>query len=74
LRALYFVLADWVGKLRYLKPGLAAVLAFIGVKMLIADFYKIPSGISLAVIFTVLFIAGLSSWYVARVEARRRLE
>jgi tellurite resistance protein TerC len=43
LRALYFVLADWVAKLRYLKPGLAAILAFIGTKMLIVDFFKIPS-------------------------------
>ena len=41
LRALYFVLADLVGKLRYLKPGLAAILGFIGIKMLLLDFYKI---------------------------------
>lgn len=68
LRALYFVLADWVGKLRYLKPGLAAVLAFIGSKMLIVEFYKIPSWVSLIVIFTILFIAALSSWYVAKLE------
>lgn len=68
LRALYFVLADWVSKLRYLKPGLAAILGFIGVKMLIIDLYKIPSWISLLVIFMVLTTAGLSSWYVARVE------
>ncbi|HVK61334.1 MAG TPA: TerC family protein, partial [Bdellovibrionales bacterium] len=35
LRALYFVLADWVGKLKYLKPGLACILGFIGIKMLL---------------------------------------
>lgn len=68
LRALYFVLADWVGKLRYLKPGLATVLGFIGIKMLIVDFVKIPSWISLLVIFAILLTAGLSSWYVARVD------
>lgn len=67
LRALYFVLADWVAKLRYLKPGLAAILGFIGVKMLIVDFFKIPSWVSLLVIFSILTTAGLSSWYVARV-------
>jgi tellurite resistance protein TerC len=68
LRALYFVLADWVTKLRYLKPGLAAVLGFIGVKMLIVDFVKIPSTVSLLVIFMILLTAGLCSWYVARVK------
>lgn len=71
LRALYFVLADWVAKLRYLKPGLAAVLGFIGVKMLLLDFFKIPSWVSLLVIFSILTTAALSSWYVARVEAQK---
>lgn len=72
LRALYFVLADWVGKLRYLKPGLAAILGFIGVKMLIMDFFKIPSWVSLLVIFSILTTAALSSWYVAKIEERRK--
>ena len=72
LRALYFVLADWVGKLRYLKPGLAAVLGFIGIKMLLMDFIKIPSWNSLLVIFSILTTAGLSSWYVARIEALQK--
>lgn len=71
LRALYFVLADWVGKLRYLKPGLAAVLGFIGIKMLLLDVFKIPSWVSLLVVFSILATAGLSSWYVARVERLR---
>jgi tellurite resistance protein TerC len=71
LRALYFVLADWVSKLRYLKPGLAAILGFIGIKMLIMEFIKIPSSVSLLVIFFILLTAGLSSWYVARVEHRK---
>jgi tellurite resistance protein TerC len=70
LRALYFVLADWASKLRYLKPGLAVVLGFIGVKMLIVEFYKIPSWVSLLVIFSILFTAGLSSWYVTRVQGK----
>lgn len=71
LRALYFVLADWVTKLRYLKPGLSAILGFIGIKMLIVDLYKIPSSVSLLVIFGILFTAGLSSWYVARIEDKK---
>ncbi len=72
LRALYFVLADWVGKLRYLKPGLAAILGFIGAKMLLMDIFKIPSWISLLVIVAILTTAGLSSWYVARIEQKRK--
>ena len=72
LRALYFVLADWVAKLRYLKPGLAAILGFIGVKMLLVDFFKIPSWVSLLVIFAILTTAGLSSWYVARIEDKQK--
>ena len=71
LRALYFVLSDWVQKLRYLKPGLAAVLGFIGIKMLLLEVYKIPSWISLLVIFSILTTAALSSWYVAKIEAKR---
>lgn len=71
LRALYFVLADWVGKLRYLKPGLAAVLGFIGIKMLLLDVFKIPNWISLLVIFSILTTAALGSWYVARLEEKK---
>lgn len=70
LRALYFVLTDWVGKLRYLKQGLAAVLGFIGIKMLLMEVFKIPSWISLLVIFSILITAALSSWYVARFEEK----
>lgn len=72
LRALYFVLADWVTRLRYLKPGLAATLAFIGVKMLLMDLIKIPSWISLLVIVSILTTAGLSSWYVSKIEERQK--
>lgn len=70
LRALYFVLADWVSQLRYLKPGLAVILGFIGIKMLIMDVVKIPSWISLLVIFSILTTAALGSWYVARAERK----
>ncbi len=72
LRALYFVLADWVANLRYLKPGLAAILGFIGLKMLVVDFIKIPSQVSLLVIFSILVTAGLSSWYVSRIEEKKK--
>ncbi|MFZ3229949.1 MAG: TerC/Alx family metal homeostasis membrane protein [Pseudobdellovibrio sp.] len=72
LRALYFVLADWVSKLRYLKPGLSAILGFIGCKMLFVDFIKIPNWVSLLVIFSILTTAGLSSWYAAKIEKKQK--
>jgi tellurite resistance protein TerC len=64
LRALYFVVADGISRFRYLKPGLAAVLIFVGSKMLIIHYYKIPSWVSLLVIIAILTTASLSSWYV----------
>jgi tellurite resistance protein TerC len=54
LRALFFVLAGTMNKFHYLQVGLGLVLAFVGVKMLIADVYKVPVGISLGVIATLL--------------------
>jgi len=54
LRALYFLLAGVVTKFHYLKLGLAVVLFFVGAKMLLVDIYKIPIGLSLGVIATVL--------------------
>jgi tellurite resistance protein TerC len=57
LRALYFILAGAILKFRYLRPGLATVLIFVGVKMLIAGFYKIHILISLGVIMTILAIS-----------------
>jgi len=54
LRALFFVLAGTMEKFHYLKVGLGLVLAFVGIKMLLADVYKIPIGISLGVIAALL--------------------
>jgi tellurite resistance protein TerC len=54
LRALYFALAAMMGKFHYLKVGLGLVLAFVGVKMVIVDLYKIPVVVSLLVIVTLL--------------------
>ncbi len=50
LRAMYFLLADLMHRFVYLKVGLAAVLVFVGVKMLLLDVYKIPITLSLGVI------------------------
>ena len=61
LRALYFVLAGAVRRFRYLRPGLAVVLMFVGVKMLVVRFYKIPILVSLAAICLILLVAVLAS-------------
>jgi tellurite resistance protein TerC len=54
LRALYFLLAGVMGLFRYLKVGLCFVLTFVGVKMLISDFYKIPITVSLGIVAGIL--------------------
>jgi len=54
LRALYFLLADSLDRFRYLKVGLGTVLLFIGAKMLISDWYKIPIVVSLGVVVALL--------------------
>ncbi len=50
LRSFYFALAGMFDKFRFLKVGLAIVLSYVGVKMLISDFYKIPTILSLTFI------------------------
>jgi len=61
LRALYFVLASALDRFRYLKPGVAAILVFVGVKMLLDQVFPIPTGVSLAVVLGVLGLSvGLS--------------
>ena len=61
LRALFFALAGVMGVFHYLRYGLAVVLAFVGVKMVLADVYKIPIGVSLAVIAGILTISVVAS-------------
>ena len=61
LRAMYFLLAGVIDKFHYLKYGLALVLLFVGVKMVIAEWYKVPIGLSLGVIAGVLTFSVLAS-------------
>ena len=66
LRSLYFVLAGYLSGLAYLKPALAAILVFVGTKMLVIDFYKVPAIASLAVIASILAVAITASLIVAK--------
>ncbi len=50
LRSLYFLLANLMNRFIYLKTGLALILAFVGIKMIVADYFPVPTPISLAVI------------------------
>ena len=61
LRSLYFLLADVVHRFHYLKYGLAIILTFVGVKMLIEGWYHIPIFVSLGVIVAVLGLSVLLS-------------
>ncbi|MDO8775134.1 MAG: TerC family protein [Burkholderiaceae bacterium] len=56
LRAMYFLLQAAAGKFHLLNYGLAIILVFIGTKMVLIDFYKIPVAISLAVVIGILAI------------------
>lgn len=68
LRALYFLLAGMVDKFRYLKLGLSVVLIYVGVKMVIADFYHIPTAWSLGVVAGVISLSVIASLLVSRRE------
>ena len=61
LRSLYFLLAGIVDKFRFLQLGLSLVLVFVGGKMLIADFFKVPIGASLGVVAGILAISVIAS-------------
>ncbi|WP_336068351.1 TerC family protein [Nitratireductor rhodophyticola] len=69
LRAMFFVLSGMMRTFKHLKTGLSLVLIFIGLKMLVAHWIKIPSPLALSV--TVLLIGGS---IVASIIARRREE
>jgi tellurite resistance protein TerC len=61
LRALYFLLESGIEDVPYLKKGLVIVLAFVGCKMLVADFYHVPVLVSLGVIGGIIVVSTLLS-------------
>lgn len=70
LRALYFALAGLMRVFHYLNYGLAIVLSFIGVKMLLDRFYEIPIGIALGVVGAVLALSIAASLIWPEKEAK----
>jgi tellurite resistance protein TerC len=73
LRALYFLLADMHARFTYLQQGLAVILAFVGVKMLIAEWYHIPTWASLSFIAIVLAGSIIISLQVTKRQERTAL-
>jgi tellurite resistance protein TerC len=69
LRAMYFLLADMADRFSLLKYGLAIVLMFIGVKMLLIDLFKIPVAVSLGIVAAII---GTSIVLSLRKDARQR--
>jgi tellurite resistance protein TerC len=66
MRALYFLLAGAAGRLRYLRPGLAVILAAVAVKLLLADVWEFPAWSAPAFITAVLAVAAAASLRDAR--------
>jgi tellurite resistance protein TerC len=69
LRALYFLLAGVIHRFHFLKLGLSAVLVFVGAKMLLADAYEVPMGLSLGIIALVLAVSVVASLLYPRAAA-----
>lgn len=72
LRAMYFLLADLIHRFIYLKIGLALVLVWVGIKMLLKiDIYYIPTPLSLGVIATILAVSIGASLWATRGQERK---
>ena len=74
LRALYFLLAGVMDLFRYLRYGLSAILVFVGIKMLIEHWYKIPPAASLAVVLSLLAISIIASLVAARNDRKAKAD
>jgi len=71
LRALYFLLAGLIERVRYLHYGLGAVLVFIGLKMLLEEWVHVPTPVSLSVVLGLIFGSVIVSWIVTRREEQK---
>jgi tellurite resistance protein TerC len=74
LRALCFLVASVVRRLHYLKPGLALVLAFVGLKMVLADKLPISDLLSLAIVGGIIGLSAVASWIFAPKDSAERPE
>ena len=70
---MYFLLADLIHRFIYLKIGLAFVLIWVGIKMLLLDVFYIPTTISLAVVVTIITVSIVASLRATRGQGRREV-
>jgi tellurite resistance protein TerC len=61
LRSLYFALAGVMERFHLLRYGLAAILVFVGAKMLVAEFHKVPTAAALGVVAGILVVSVIAS-------------
>ncbi|WP_414164952.1 TerC family protein [Superficieibacter sp. BNK-5] len=73
LRTMYFLLAGVAERFSMLKYGLSIILVFIGIKMLIVDFYHIPIAVSLGVVFGILVLTLLINLWVNHQRDKQQL-
>jgi tellurite resistance protein TerC len=69
LRSLYFLLASLMNRFIYLRTGLALVLAFVGLKMIVADYFPLPRVLSLGVIAIILGVTVAISMFKTQNQA-----
>ena len=69
---MFFLLAGAAERFSMLKYGLSVILVFIGIKMLIVDFYHIPIAISLGVVFGILIVTLLINTWVNRQHDKKQ--
>lgn len=74
LRALFFVLSGMMREFRFLKHGLSLVLIFVGAKMIVQHWYKLPSEISLSVVAALILGSVLLSWLIKEGESEETPE
>ena len=74
LRAMYFLLADLLHRFVYLKLGLAFVLIWVGITMLLLDVYKIPTTVSPGVVALIITISVVTSLRATRGQVRHAIE
>ncbi len=69
LRSLYFLVANLMDRFVYLKTGLGFFFGFVGVKMIVADYFRVPTPISLAVIVFILAVTIVTSMVVTKKQS-----
>jgi len=71
LRSLFFLLSNLASKFKFLQYGVAVILMFVGVKMLISHYYHFPTAVSLSVIVGILAISVIISIIQSKMQKEK---